>query len=135
MEKNHCRWFEGLLRCVTHPRRDRLAHALLEGYGKSAITPETALLGQLLSGEGTIGGDSITIESDKVLDAQAVDIGIVGRVMLREVLAEIITVGSDGLAELTERNVLSQVELSSLAIVLQQLSDVVRNGDLRRTGL
>ena len=124
----------GLLFNITHPLHDRLAHTLLEGYCKSAIAPETALLSQLLSGEGTIGGDSITIESDKVLDAQAVDIGIVGRVMLREVLAEIITVGSDGLAELTERNVLSQVELSSLAIVLQQLSDVVRNGNLGRTG-
>ena len=124
MEKNHCRWFEGLLRCVTHPRRDRLAHALLEGYSKSAIASETALLGQLLSGEGTIGGDSITIESDKVLDAQAVDIGIVSRVMLREVLAEVSMIGADGPAEIVEFEVVLQIELCGLAILFQQLADV-----------
>ena len=135
MEKTHFRWFEGLLGSVTHPRRDRLTHALLEGYGKSAITPETALLGQLLSGEGTIGCDSITLESDKVLDAKTIDIGVISGVLTCKILAEIIAVGSDGLAELTERDVLAQVELSSLAIVLQQLSDVVRNGGLGRTGL
>ena len=92
----------GLLFNITHPLHDRLAHTLLEGYCKSAIAPETALLSQLLSGEGTIGGDSLTIESDKVLDAQAVDIGIVSRVMLREVLAEVSTIGADGPAEIVE---------------------------------
>ena len=135
MEKTHFRWFEGLLRCVTHPRRDRLAHALLEGYGKSAIAPETALLSQLLGSERALGSGSLLVEAHKVLDAQTIDIGIISGVLTCKILAEIITVGSDGLAELTERNVLSQVELSSLAIVLQQLSDVVRNGDLGRTGL
>ena len=88
----------GVLFNITHPLHDRLAHTLLESCSKSAIAPETALLSQLLSGEGTIGGDSLTIESDKVLDAQAVDIGIVSRVMLREVLAEVSTIGADGLA-------------------------------------
>ena len=134
MEKNHFRWFEGLLGSVTHPRRDRLTHALLEGYGKSAITPETALLGQLLGSERAPGNGSLLVEAHKVLDAKTIDIGVISGVLTCKILAEIITIGSDGLAELTERDVLAQVELSSLAIVLQQLSDVVRNGNLGRTG-
>ena len=114
----------GLLCSVSHPHHDRLTHTLLESCSKSAIAPETALLSQLLSGEGTISGDSLTIESDKVLDAQAVDIGIVGSVMLREVLAEVSAIGADGPAEIVEFEVVLQIELCGLAILFQQLADV-----------
>ena len=123
-----------LLRSVSHPRRDRLAHTLLEGHGKSAITPETALLGQLLRSERALGCGCLLVEAHKVLEAQTIDIGIISGVLACKIQAEIIAVGSDNLTELAERDVLSQVELSSLAIVFQQLSDVVGNSDLGRTG-
>lgn len=61
-----------------HPHRDRLPHTLFEGCCKSAVTPETALLSQLLGSERAIGSDSLLIETHEVLDAQAIDIGIVG---------------------------------------------------------
>ena len=66
-----------LLVRIVHPRRYRLSHALLESETESAVTLITAVVSQLLGGEGTLGYYGLTIKADKMIDAQIVDINIV----------------------------------------------------------
>ena len=61
-----------------HPRRDALALALPEGDAEGAVAGVAALGGQFLGGEGTLGSVGLTDETDETVDAQVVDIGIVG---------------------------------------------------------
>ena len=60
------------------------------------------------------------VKLDKVLDAQSVDVGIVSHAMTGEILAQIETVCSNGLSKLGEGDVVLQIELLSLAMLLQQ---------------
>ena len=115
-----------------HPSRHSLAHKLLEGGSKSAIAAEAALLSQLLGGKGTVGGYGFSVKADKVLNAQAVDVGIISRILMRKVVAEIIAVGTDSLAEVVELDVVPQIELRCLAFLLQQTADVGGNSGQRR---
>lgn len=98
-----------------HPSRHSLAHKLLEA----------ALLSQLLGGKGTVGGYGFSVKADKVLNAQAVDVGIISRILMRKVVAEIIAVGTDSLAEVVELDVVPQIELRCLAFLLQQTAIIV----------
>ena len=60
------------------------------------------------------------VELNKMLDAQSVDVGIVSHAMTGEILAQIETVGSNGLSKLWERDVVLQIELLFLAMLFQQ---------------
>lgn len=46
---------------VAHPGSHSLSHALLEGGAKGAIAPESALVGQLLGSERSLGGDGLVV--------------------------------------------------------------------------
>ena len=82
---------------VAHPCRHGLSHALFEGGAEGAVATETALVGQLLRGEGTLGGDGFMVEIDEMIDTQAVDVSVVGHSLLGEILAEIVMVGAYGM--------------------------------------
>ena len=101
-----------------HPGRYGLAHALLEGEAEGAVAAVAAVDGQLLGREGALGGDSLVIEADEMTDAQIVDIGIVGGILMGEILAEIGAVGTDGLGKLGDGEFVPQVELGVHTMLL-----------------
>ncbi len=114
-----CLW--GLAVRLVHPSCHALALALLEGGGEGAVAAVAALQGQLLGGEGAMGGDGLGVEGDEVVDAQVADIDVVGGTPIGEILAEIGAVGADGLGQLLQRQAVLQVELPGHALLLQQL--------------
>jgi hypothetical protein len=61
-----------------HPACHGLSRLVLEGIAESAVIVEATLQGQLLGGEGLLGGDSLAVEAHEVVDALTVDVGIVG---------------------------------------------------------
>ena len=54
-----------------------------------------------------------------MVDTQIVDIGIVGRVLTREILAEVGTVGANGSGEIGDGQVVLQIKLCGDAMLLQ----------------
>ena len=111
-----------------HPRRDALALALPEGDAEGAVAAVAALGGQFLGGEGTLGSVGLTDETDETVDAQVVDIGIVGGALTREIHAEVGAVGAKGLRQMRERQVVLQVELRALTLLLEQGTDLLIGG-------
>ena len=63
-----------------------------------------------------MGNDCLMVEFNKMLDAQSVDVGIVSRVLIGEMLAQIKTIGSNNMSKLGKGNVVLQIELRLLAI-------------------
>ena len=102
-----------------------MALALLEGEAERAVAAVAALGGQLLGGDVATGGHGLAVKTDKVEDAQVVDIGIVGGALTREIHAEIGAVGAQGMRQMRERQVVLQVELRGLTLLLEQQTDVV----------
>ena len=107
------------------PLRRRRSHDLLEGGIERAVTVETTLKSQFLHRQELVLCGSLMAEVDEVLDAQAVDVGIVGDALTGEILAQIKTVGSNSLCKLGSGNVVLQIELRLLAMLLQQRPDVL----------
>ena len=68
--------------------------------------------------EGTLGSVGLTDETDETVDAQIVDIGIVGGALTREIHAEVGAVGAQGMRQMRERQVVLQVELRVLTLLL-----------------
>ena len=122
-------WF--LLGSIAHPGSGSLPHLLLEGFSESGVISETTLLRQLLDSKGALGSDCFTVETDEVLDAQAVYVGIISRILPLEVQAEVTAIGADSLAEVADFNIVPQIELCSLNTSLQQEVDVGRKGGRR----
>ena len=89
-----------LLALALHPGLYALAHALGEGAAEGAVTAEAALLGQLLGNDILTGSNALLIETDEVVDAQTVDIGVVGDALSRKILTEVRAVGADDLRQL-----------------------------------
>ena len=110
--------FHDCLLLSFYPGRDRLTHHTLEDIAKRAVTLESTLIGQLLSGEGTLGGGSLTIEIGEMMDAQIVDIGIVSDALTGEILPEISSVGTNSSTKLCKGQVVLQKELRFLAVLL-----------------
>ena len=104
-----------------HPLPDVLTHPLLEGEPEGAIATVSAFACQLLGGERSAFSNSLTIEIGEMVDAQVVDIGIVGDALTGEILAEIVAVGANGFGKLGDVQVVLQVELRVYAMVLQLL--------------
>ena len=94
---------------LVHPLPDALAHPLLEGEPEGAVAVVAAFACQLLGCEGTVFGNSLTIETRDMINAQVVDIGIVGDALGGEILAEIETVGPDSFGKLGNVQVVLQV--------------------------
>ena len=90
----------GVGRLTSHPRGDGLAVKLFEGGGEGAVAPEPAREGQLLGCKRAMCFHILAVEPFEMSDAQSVDVGVVCNALLGEVLAEIGTVGTYGLAEL-----------------------------------
>lgn len=84
---------------VADPGGDALACALFEGGGEGAVAAEAAVKGQLLGLEGTAGGDGIAAETHEVVDAEVVDVVVIGGALAGEVLAKIVAVDTDGCRE------------------------------------
>ncbi len=72
-----------------HPHRDALTGALQERAAEGAVTSESALQRQLLNGDILPGSGQFPAAANEVVDAQTVDIGIVGDALTGEVLAEV----------------------------------------------
>ena len=68
-----------------------LAGALLEGYAEGVVAAVTAAGGQMLGLDGLAlgGGRRLAEELYEIIDAQRVDVGIVGSALAREIHAEI----------------------------------------------
>ena len=94
-----------------HPSLYSLSHALLEGEAEGAVAAVAAVAGELLGADDSPGVGSLLAECDEMIDAQRVDIVIVSRAMIREILAEIEAVGTNGLSQLRDGQVVLQVEL------------------------
>ena len=107
-----------------------LAGALLEGYAEGAVAAVATAVGQLLGLDGLAlgGGRRLAAELYEIIDAQRVDVGIVGSALAREIHAEIGAVGAQGLSQLHRRKVGLQVEFVALAAVVQQLTNLLDNG-------
>ena len=95
----------------TQPLGYRLPHALLEGEAEGAVAAVAAVAGELSGADDSPGIGSLLAECDEMIDAQRVDIVIVSRAMIREILAEIEAVGTYGLSQLRDGQVVLQVEL------------------------
>ena len=111
---------------VVHPRSDTLTRAQGEGTTEGAIAAETALLCQLLGANGLSGSSNLLVAVDEVVDAQVVDIGVIGNALTREILAEIVAVGANGLSQLQKGEVVLQVELGCYTVVGQELLNLVK---------
>ena len=66
-----------------------MSHALFEGGIEGAVTSVAAVVSQLLNGEGAVGINSFTIETDEMIDAKIIDIDIVINSLTGEILTEI----------------------------------------------
>ena len=119
---------------ATHPRGDALAGALLEGEAEGAVAAVAAFAGQLLGYDGHSGSDDLLVATDEVVDAQVIDIGVVGDALTGEELAEVEAVGANGLGQLLQREVVLQVKLRGDA-VLCQLSFDLGEVDINIDGL
>lgn len=84
-----CYGFSDNLPRFTHPSRDALARAQHERTAEGAVSAEAALLGQLLGDDGLAGLGSLLTTADEIVDAQVVDIGVVGDALAGEILAQI----------------------------------------------
>lgn len=60
-----------------HPGRHTLTSALLKGEAERAVAPVAAVVSQSFGGKGVSGSHGLAIETNEVIDAQTVDIGIV----------------------------------------------------------
>ena len=60
------------------PHRDALAGAQQEGAAEGAVTAEAALMGQILGTDRLSGSGERIAAADEVVDAQVVDVGVVG---------------------------------------------------------
>jgi hypothetical protein len=83
-----------------HPGSHRLSRLALEGISKCIITAVTTLQCQLLGSDGTLGIDSLAIETDEMIDAQIVDIGIVSYAMTGEIVGKISAISANGFGKL-----------------------------------
>ena len=101
-----------------HPGGHILTHALLEGEREGTVATIATVVSQLLSGKRPLASDSLAIESDEMIDAQIVDIGIVSRALRREILTKIKTVGTNNLGKLEKGEVVLQIELRVNAMLL-----------------
>ena len=86
--------------CVAHPSGYALTRALREGSTEGAVTAEAALLSQLLDTNRLLGSYGIFVSFDEIVDTQVVAISVVRYALAREIMAEIITVGANGLCQL-----------------------------------
>ena len=102
-----------------HPLRRGRSHALLERGIEGAVATEAALVGQLLDRYGLADGVSLVVETDEMLDAKIVDVGVVCRALTVEILAEVGAVDTNLGGEQRGGNVVLQIELSVLAVLLQ----------------
>ena len=109
---------------ATHPRGDALAGALLEGEAEGAVAAVAAFAGQLLGYDGHSGSDDLLVAADEVVDAQVIDIGVVGDALTGEELAEVEAVGANGLGQLLQREVVLQVKLRGDAVLCQLSFDL-----------
>ena len=80
--------------------------------------------GQLLGTDGLSASGEFLIAFDEVVDAQVVDIGIVSDALTREVLAEVVAVGANGLSQLLHGEVVLQVELCVYTVLVQLSIDL-----------
>ena len=114
-----------------HPLCGCHAHALLEGRVECAIAAESALVGEALHRHRLSCLCGLAIEADKMAYAQAVDVGVVGCALRRKVLAEIYAVCPDERCELGHGDVVLQIELSLLAMLLEQWAYVPGHAERR----
>ena len=82
---------------VAHPDGHALASALFESEAEGAVAAVTAFVGQLLGDDGLAGSCEFLVAGNEVVDAQIVDIGIIGDTLTGEILTEIVTVCAYGL--------------------------------------
>lgn len=101
-----------------NPTRHGLPHLLFKGIAERTVLLETTLRSQLLSGERLFYSHGLAIKANEMVDAQIVDIGIIGHSLSREILAEIEAVGTHGGGELVNSQVVLQIELRVDAMLL-----------------
>ena len=75
----------------------------------------------MLCRDGAVGSGVLAIETDEVVDAQVVDIGVIGNALTREILAEIGAVSTYSKSQLQKRQVVLQVKFFGYAALFQQL--------------
>ena len=104
--------------CVVHPCSYAHASALLESEAEGAVAAVAAFACQQLGYDGVSGCKYLVVAADEVVDAQVVDIGVVGNALTGEILAEIRAVGTNHLGQLQEGKVVLQVKLSGDAVLM-----------------
>ena len=94
-----------LLTRSLHPGSNRLSRLALESITEGVVTSVATLQSQLLDSDGTLSSNSLAIETDKMVDSQIVDIGIVVHALSREIPAEIESICTNSLGKLEKRKV------------------------------
>ena len=85
-------------------------------------------MGELCGNGRTIGFDAIAVETHKVVDTQAIDIGVIRDALLGKIGTQIGAVGTDSRSKLLQREVVSQIEMSGFTMLVKQLLDIIGNG-------
>ena len=88
-----------------HPVGDGKAGDSLEGSAEGAVTMIAAPFCQSECGDGTVFLSCFAIEMDEVVDAQAVDVVVIGRPLFFEIATQIVAVRLDGIGQLHQRQV------------------------------
>ena len=102
-----------------HPVGDGKAGDSLEGSAEGAVTMIATLFCQSECGDGTVFLSCFAIEMDEVVDAQAVDVVVIGRPLFFEIATQIVAVRLDGIGQLHQRQVVLLVQLLAFAALFQ----------------
>lgn len=108
----------GLFGRITHPGCYSLPHPVFESIAESTIAIVAAVVSQLPGGERMPGSYSLTIETDKMVDAQIVNISIVTDALTGEIVGKISAIGSNSIGQLKKVQVVLQIEFCIYTMLL-----------------
>ena len=110
---------------LLHPIGFGEAGDSLKGSAEGAVTLVTAPFCQSKHGDGTVSLSCFTIEADEVVNAQPVDVVVIGRSLFCEIATQIVAVRLDGIGQLHQRQVVFQVQLFAFATLFQHGTDII----------
>ena len=93
---------------------------MFERGDEGTVAMESTLERQLLCGEFTPVGHRLLIKTDKVADAKAAYVGVIGDALICKVLAQISSVCADDSCQLRQGKVFLQIELFVLAMLFEK---------------
>lgn len=123
-------------KCISfHPTGQAAVHAMAESRGETQIIAVATLPGQREHCEWTTVADSLAVETDEVVDAQAVNVAVeVAVAVLDEPLAEGSATDADGSGQVGQRETVVQVKFRFLAAFTQEMGNARSVSDVQGLG-